>query len=499
MSGVLDHQRRHDHRLDQRLHLGQGLGRAGDLGADPPGGHGGAGQVRDQQRGPLDRHMLKHHQVHRDRPQVRSVTGRGVDPGRRGRHRHRPAPADPLMHPVLGDRRRDQRHVPDLANHHPHLLGPIEATAAAGARCRDMVDHLVRVGHQSQPGPRRARLLARLTRRPRPAVPLGLDEPVRGRRQRGVPRVLTQPPGQLSDLPGQRFDLCVLPDSPSLQRLQLRGLRDDHSKQLLARHRLPLGHTTMIGPSPLRSSRHTGHPPHETHPSHRRHLNGYYLPACGNRPGSADADALCGVAVAGCQDRAGSGPLTVIWRRTYVDARLVEDWVSVDYTCFPDAVQAAPRPMLTLAMVQAAFHRTAWARVGVSMQPVNNVTLVRLPNYYRVVWSVSGFEPGEVDAVDPGAMLGNRVELRPRLVGVVYRYGDGTTAGPTLDLGGGYPSGTVTHAYPVPGTYTVRVDAVMSADFRVNGGGWEPLPDEVTLTGIPSPMTVATARAVLIK
>jgi len=33
----------------------------------------------------------------------------------------------------------------------------------------------------------------------------------------------------------------------------------------------------MIGPSPLRSSRHTGHAPHETHPSHRRHLNGYNL------------------------------------------------------------------------------------------------------------------------------------------------------------------------------------------------------------------------------
>src|SRR5664280_1090519 len=94
------------------------------------------------------------------------------------------------------------------------------------------------------------------------------------------------------------------------------------------------------------------------HPSHTPRRSHQHKPA-GQRPTHRPFRGP--VAVAGCQDRAGSGPLTVIWRRTYVDARLVEDWVSVDYTCFPDAVQAAPRPMLTLAMVQAAFHRTAWA------------------------------------------------------------------------------------------------------------------------------------------
>ena len=41
------------------------------------------------------------------------------------------------------------------------------------------------------------------------------------------------------------------------------------------------------------------------------------------------------------------------------------------------------------------------------------MTLVGLKTFYRVNWSSQGYEPGEVEAIDPARMLGRRVEIRP--------------------------------------------------------------------------------------
>lgn len=213
------------------------------------------------------------------------------------------------------------------------------------------------------------------------------------------------------------------------------------------------------------------------------------------RCSGAGVGASCVGAMMACAGDPGGGPLHDVFRRmVHVDGS-VSGWSLVGETCFPP-VGATPR--LTYAMILDAFHVTPWASALVRTQPEGDVTLVGLATFVRVLWSGSGFEPGEVEVVDPARMLGHRVEIRPRLVGVVYRFGDGSGFGPTPDLGGTWPSGRITHAYGKAGVYAVHVEVTWSADFRVDGGGWEAIPESVTVTGPDTVVTVKSARAVLV-
>ncbi len=78
-----------------------------------------------------------------------------------------------------------------------------------------------------------------------------------------------------------------------------------------------------------------------------------------------------------------------------------------------------------------------------------------------------------------------------------YVFGDGVLAAD--DLGGGtYPSGDVVHSYATAGRYAARVDVTWTADFRVDGGAWAPIPDQVVVPGPATEVTVKTAKAVLV-
>jgi hypothetical protein len=169
----------------------------------------------------------------------------------------------------------------------------------------------------------------------------------------------------------------------------------------------------------------------------------------------------------------------------------------VGTTCLPELVPGAS-PMPTIAMIVEAFHETAWARATISTQPKGNTTLVNLRTFYRVDWSERGYEPGEVDPVDPATMFGYRVEIRPKLVGYAYHFGDGSSLGPTTSPGGVYPDGDVVHTYSRPGTYTSRVDVTFGAEFRINGGAWIRIPDTVTVPQPGTTVTVREARGVLV-
>src|SRR4029453_615574 len=128
-------------------------------------------------------------------------------------------------------------------------------------------------------------------------------------------------------------------------------------------------------------------------------------------PGSPGADSLCTMALTTCSDPArGTGPLTRIWRRTVQEGQPLGAWVPVGITCFADVVPGA-RPAVTLAMIQDAFNRTPWAQPQISTQPAGNVTLVGLDTYYKVNWTPQGFQPGEIDAIDPARMNGYRADI----------------------------------------------------------------------------------------
>ncbi len=215
-------------------------------------------------------------------------------------------------------------------------------------------------------------------------------------------------------------------------------------------------------------------------------------------PGSLDADVFCARAAQGCAGGAnGPGPLMRIWRQPMTAGAPVGPWQHVGLTCYPDAVPTE-RPSLTMAMILQAFHLTPWAKAQTRVEPPGNVTLVGLDTFYRVEWSAQGYEPGEVEVIPPARMLGYRVEIRPKLVGVTYRFGDGGEFGPTPSLGGRWPDGPIRHRYNGTGQFPVSVTVTWGADFRVDGGAWAPVPDTVTVPGQSTVIQVKGARAVLV-
>ncbi len=169
------------------------------------------------------------------------------------------------------------------------------------------------------------------------------------------------------------------------------------------------------------------------------------------------------------------------------------EWLPRGVTCFPELVPGA-RNVLTMAMIKDAFHDTDFTLPTVNIQPEGDVTLVNLPTYFEVKFPEAGFGPGEVDQPDPARLLGYRIEVRPRLKSVTYHLGE-RTVGPTTDLGGPYPSGSVVQTYTRPGEHQVRVDIVYTGQFRVGGSGWIDIPGEVDLQGTPVTLTVREAKS----
>lgn len=223
---------------------------------------------------------------------------------------------------------------------------------------------------------------------------------------------------------------------------------------------------------------------------------------CGtNTPDSATLDDLCGEAARACAGNTaeqGLGPSVRLFRRPISAAGATGPWVQYGVTCFPEDAPGPARPALTMAMVLAAFHDTAFAKAELALQPKGNVTLVRLPTYFQARWPQAGYSPGEVDQVDPARMAGFAVEIRPVARTITYVYGDGSTSGPTTSLGGPYPRGHITKTYSHAGTFAVRADVVYGGQFRVNRGQWVDIPGTVTIRGASETLQVRTAKARLV-
>ncbi|WP_219107718.1 hypothetical protein [Austwickia sp. TVS 96-490-7B] len=148
------------------------------------------------------------------------------------------------------------------------------------------------------------------------------------------------------------------------------------------------------------------------------------------------------------------------------------------------------RPDLTLADVQAEFARTPFASPGGSMQPVGQRSLVRLPVFFAASWSAQGYRPGQVRSV---SLLGRAVDFRIALDHFIYDFGDGHSSGATRSMGGAYPSGDIRHSYTRVGSFTPVLTAVLTADFRVDGGAWQPIGGTATRRGSFPPVTVHSA------
>ena len=94
-------------------------------------------------------------------------------------------------------------------------------------------------------------------------------------------------------------------------------------------------------------------------------------------------------------------------------------------------------------------------------------------------------------------LLGQSVDVEATPTSFTWHYGDGTSA-TTSTAGAPYPAKDITHNYTdAHTTVSPSVDVTYSARFRVGNGGWQAIPDTVTIAGPASSLRISEATAVL--
>ena len=223
---------------------------------------------------------------------------------------------------------------------------------------------------------------------------------------------------------------------------------------------------------------------------------GRWTPAC-NSQGVVDADGSsdCGIARA-CP---GVGISASYFSRTVTtrDGTLVDasDWAFVDRRCItfdpdnpPESVTGAPAvPMVTWQMVLREVERMGLPSLRVQVQPEDKTLVNFRTNFYA--------EPEAFERQI--TLLGQTVDVRAEPTRFHWAFGDGG-ADATESAGSPYPGLEVTHAYS-DAQVTVRpsVDVTYVAEFRVDGGPWQEIPQTVRIGGPPVPLRVVEATPVL--
>ncbi|WP_277455334.1 hypothetical protein [Janibacter sp. DB-40] len=195
-------------------------------------------------------------------------------------------------------------------------------------------------------------------------------------------------------------------------------------------------------------------------------------------------DPACSATIIDCRTNPdASGPPRLIWWRQ----EGTEQWYGPTQTCLPGypappdvndptipQTSAPPPPVPTIRQIREAFMALPFAKPEVSMQPVGNKTLVNLPTYYQAAWPEgAGLKPGDVSK--PVQLLSWTIEFKVASKDYRYTFGDDASSGWTESSGGVYPDGDITHTYDSTGTHSVKVDARLVGQFRLNGGAWQDL------------------------
>lgn len=208
---------------------------------------------------------------------------------------------------------------------------------------------------------------------------------------------------------------------------------------------------------------------------------------------SGSIDQACSATIIDCRmnpDASGE-PRVIYWRQEGT-----EQWYGPTQTCMPGyppppdindpavpRVAAPPPPVPTITQIREAFVELPFAMPEVSMQPVGNKTLVNLSTFYEVTWPEdAGLKPGDVS--DPVQLLSWSIEFKIAAKDYRYDFGDETSDW-TESTGGVYPDGDITHTYETTGTRSVKVDARLVGQFRVNGGAWQDIGDVADLQDEP--------------
>jgi len=145
-------------------------------------------------------------------------------------------------------------------------------------------------------------------------------------------------------------------------------------------------------------------------------------------------------------------------------------------------------PAATPPLVAAALRRVRIPAAVLQVQPPNGRTLVNF---------ATNFYTDREQFTRSLRLLGQRVQLRITPSRFTWHYDDGETA-TTTSPGSPYPDLDVTHDYLRKGQVRPRVDTTYTAEFRVGGGAWRPVPGSVTIPGESVPLEVVEASPVLV-
>jgi hypothetical protein len=145
-------------------------------------------------------------------------------------------------------------------------------------------------------------------------------------------------------------------------------------------------------------------------------------------------------------------------------------------------------PAVTGPLIAQALRRIPIPPAVLKVQPPNGRTLVNF---------ATNFYTDREEFTRTVNLLGQRVELRITPARFTWKFDDGNAI-TTTKPGAPYPRLQVTHDYLEKGEVRPRVDTTYTADFRVNGGAWQPVPGSVTIPGESVDLEIVEASPTLV-
>jgi hypothetical protein len=140
-------------------------------------------------------------------------------------------------------------------------------------------------------------------------------------------------------------------------------------------------------------------------------------------------------------------------------------------------------------MVQRAFRRLSWPASELVVQPPKGRTLVNFDtNFYTA---------NNHPTTRTVTLIGQRVTIEATPTAYAWHFGEGGEM-TTTDPGAPYPDLRVTHRYPRVGTVAPSVDTTYAGRYRIGNGGWQTIPDTLTVPGSPIALEVVSATPHLV-
>ena len=174
-----------------------------------------------------------------------------------------------------------------------------------------------------------------------------------------------------------------------------------------------------------------------------------------------------------------------LWGRT----RVGSPWEPLATRCSSAAPAniPVPQPQVTPGLVLTELKRIGLPSLQAHTQP-RDKTLV---NFETIFYA----DPQPFTRTI--TLLGRSVDVEAHPTSFTWHYGDGTST-TTSTPGAPYPSKDVTHSYTdAHTTVQASVDVTYTARFRVGNGGWQAIPETVTILGPGAPLRISEATAVL--